>query len=175
MSTLIHSCCGPCLAHNINHFKEFRQVVLFWYNPNIHPYMEFQRRLENFRTITLSENVIIDDTYDLEVYFNSIAGKKKRCEGCYELRLERTAEVAKSRGFESFSTTLTTSPHQDHELIKQTGDKLSKKYQLEFLYLDLRDHYNASKSEARRLGLYLQPYCGCIWSEAERYKRGNER
>lgn len=169
MSILLHTCCGPCLAHNINRFKDYGNVIPFWFNPNIHPYREYKKRLESFKSITLSEKVIIDDTYDLDMFFEAVECGDNRCYGCYEMRLKKTAEVARKHELEKFSTTMLSSPHQDHELIVQIGEELSSKYDVEFLYLDLRKDYYKSKNEARKLGLYLQSYCGCIWSEEERY------
>lgn len=94
-----------------------------------------------------------------------------RCGYCYLCRLEKTAKYAKENGFDAFSTTLLISPYQDHELLKKTGDMLSKKYGIEFLYKDFRPGFRYGQNKARELGLYMQKYCGCVFSEEERYEK----
>ena len=116
--------------------------------------------------------LIIDDYYGLREFCKNVVDKlDNRCGYCYLCRLEKTAKYAKENGFDAFSTTLLISPYQDHELLKKTGDMLSKKYGIKFLYKDFRPGFRYGQNKARELGLYMQKYCGCVFSEEERYEK----
>jgi hypothetical protein len=157
------------LIYSINIFKEFDRVIPFWFNPNIHPYREYKKRLDNFEIATISEEKIVVDTYNFDFFLKSVDYGVDRCEKCYHLRLNRTAEVASEKKINSFSTTLLSSPHQNHNRIKDIGFEIQEKCQVSFIYIDLRKYHKIAKETAYKAGLYIQPYCGCIWSEEERF------
>jgi predicted adenine nucleotide alpha hydrolase (AANH) superfamily ATPase len=170
---LVHSCCAHCAAYTIEHWrKEGYEVSALWYNPNIHPYREHQQRLEAMQTLAQEMNfpLINKGGYDLVEYFRRVVGHEAdRCRHCFRLRLSRTAELAKEMGFDAFTTTLLISPHQKHELIPEIGKELGGEKGVEFLYADLRKRYSDSRHLTKPLELYRQQYCGCVYSEWERY------
>ncbi len=174
MKLLLHTCCAPCLTYSAKVFKErYEKVTALWFNPNIHPFKEYERRykaLEKFENETDTDIIYLDD-YRLESFIEGAMDTEPRCEFCYELRLGKTAEVAAERSFDHFSTTLTISPYQDHELIKEVGERMGEKNGLEFIYEDLRDGFSEHHKLANKIGLYKQGYCGCIFSEKERYQK----
>ncbi|MDH4222181.1 MAG: epoxyqueuosine reductase QueH [candidate division Zixibacteria bacterium] len=173
MEILIHICCGPCLTYPLKRLTEKGHTLTgFWYNPNIHPYTEYQNRLEAARYLEWSKvfPMIYEDFYDLEGFLKEILPHlEDRCRFCYQLRLGRTARVAREKGFEAFSTTLLVSPTQKHEIINEIGEKLAEEYKIKFFYEDLRPGYYEGKNLAKEMNLYRQKYCGCIFSEKERY------
>jgi len=170
---LIHCCCAHCAAYTVEYWREQGcEVSAFWYNPNIHPYMEHQHRLEAMQSLakTMSLPLITADGYDIIDYFRGVVGhESERCRHCFKLRLSKTADTAKEKGFDAFTTTLLISPQQKHELIKETGEELAKETGVDFLYADLRKRYSDSRHITKPLDLYRQQYCGCVYSEWERY------
>jgi len=176
LRVLLHTCCGPCLIYPVKYLREKGiDIYGYFYNPNIHPYTEFEKRretLENYaREINLK--MIIDNEYPLEEFLQGVVYREaKRCRFCYSLRLERAARVAKKGGFDCFSTTLLVSPYQKHELIREIGETIAGKYGIPFYYTDFRPGYREATVLSRDLGMYRQQYCGCIYSEKERYYRG---
>jgi predicted adenine nucleotide alpha hydrolase (AANH) superfamily ATPase len=172
-SVLIHSCCAHCAAYTVEHWRQQGyDVSAYWYNPNIHPYMEHQHRLEAMQSLAekMGLPLIIAEGYDIIDYFRGVAGhESERCRHCFRLRLARTAETAKDMGFDAFTTTLLISPQQKHELIKEVGEEVAKKKGVDFLYADLRKRYSDSRHITKPLDLYRQQYCGCVYSEWERY------
>jgi len=170
---LIHSCCAHCAAYTVKYWREQGyEVSAFWYNPNIHPYTEHQHRLEAMQSLakTMSLPIIVAEGYDIIDYFRGVVGHEpERCRHCFRLRLSRTAETAKDMGFDAFTTTLLISPQQKHELIKEAGEELARETGVEFLYADLRKRYSDSRHITKPMELYRQQYCGCIYSEWERY------
>lgn len=176
MKLLLHSCCAPCSVYCIKSLREEEiEPVSFWFNPNIHPYMEYKLRrdtlIEYSKMIDLK--LIIKEDYGLDEFCkNVIDDLENRCKNyCYKVRLEETAKYAKENGFDSFSTTLLISPYQQHDLLKSMGEEIAKKYDLEFLYRDFRPGFREGQNEARNLGLYMQKYCGCVFSENDRYAK----
>ncbi len=171
---LIHTCCAHCAAYTVEHWRrEGREVGAFWYNPNIHPYMEHRQRLESVNTWAHQADVplIVFNGYDMPEYLRRVAGHEaERCSYCFELRLGKTAATARANGFDGFTTTLLISPHQKHDLIKQTGEKLARELGIDFLYADLRTRYSDSRHITKPMNLYRQQYCGCVYSEWERYR-----
>jgi len=148
------------------------EVTLFWYNPNIHPFREHQRRLEAMQTFAqaIGLPIVIDDGYDMLRYFQAVVGhESERCPDCYRLRLSKTAEVAQNRGLDAFTTTLLISPYQRHDLLRELGEELGRGHGVEFYYQDFRPGFRESYRLSRELGLYHQGYCGCVYSEWERY------
>ncbi len=171
---LLHTCCAPCLTYSAKVFKEeYEEVVALWFNPNIHPFKEYERRyksLEKYENKRHIDIIYLDD-YRLESFLEGASESDPRCEFCYELRLGKTAEVAAERGFEHFSTTLTISPYQNHELIKKVGKRMAKEKDVKFIYKDMRDGFSEHHELANEMDLYKQGYCGCIFSEKERYEK----
>ena len=172
-SVLIHSCCAHCAAYTAQYWREQGyEVSTLWYNPNIHPYMEHQHRLEAMQSLAQEMNLplIVIEGYGVIDYFRKVAGREaQRCQYCFRLRLSKTAETARQMGFSAFTTTLLISPHQKHDLIREIGNGLAEEKGVEFLYADLRKRYSDSRRMTKGLDLYRQQYCGCIYSEWERY------
>ena len=181
MKLLLHVCCAPCSIQNIEALTaDGIQPDLFWFNPNIHPYTEYRSRLDSLNKFAGDTGLLLltEDEYGLRSFINGTrdwgpgAGdgiKNSRCIFCYRLRLEKTACFAAEKGYDAFSTTLLISPYQNHELIKQTGEELASVCGLEFLYHDFRPRFREGQNKAREAGYYMQKYCGCIYSEEERY------
>jgi predicted adenine nucleotide alpha hydrolase (AANH) superfamily ATPase len=168
---LVHSCCAHCAAYTIEYWRQQGyEVSAFWYNPNIHPYTEHQKRLESMQTLAMEMGLplITAEGYDIIDYFRQVVGHEaERCQYCFRLRLSKTAETAKDMGFDAFTTTLLISPHQKHDLLKGIGDEVGG--EVEFLYADLRKRYSDSRRLTKPLELHRQQYCGCVYSEWERY------
>lgn len=147
----------------------------FWYNPNIHPKYEYKTRrntlVEYARSIGLS--LLSEDDYGLREFISECPSYEfgERCRYCYEKRLFETARYASEHGFTHFSTTLLVSPYQNHELLIETADRAAAAYGVEFLYRDFRPYFKEGQAKAEELGLYRQKYCGCIFSEEERYTK----
>ena len=172
-SVLVHSCCAHCAAYTVDYWRQQGyKVSTLWYNPNIHPYTEHQHRLESMKSLAQEINLplIVTEGYDMMEYFRRVAGhESRRCRYCFNLRLSKTAEIARQNGFNAFTTTLLISPQQKHDLIRETGIKIAEEKGLEFLYADLRKRYSDSRHLTKPLNLYRQQYCGCLYSEWERY------
>ncbi|MBI2854415.1 MAG: epoxyqueuosine reductase QueH [Chloroflexi bacterium] len=172
-SVLLHVCCAHCAAYCIKHWRALSyDVTCYWYNPNIHPQQEYEHRLEAMRTLAASLEVplLISDKYDSVKYFQSVPGRPgPRCLHCFRLRLGHVAEVAKRRGLDAFTTTLVISPQQKHDLIREVGEMIARSAGVSFLYADLRRRYSDSRHITKRMDIYRQQYCGCIYSEWERY------
>lgn len=174
-STLLHICCAPCSIECIKTLRaENIQPVGYWYNPNIHPYTEYRSRkttLEEYAK-SIDMPLIVNNQYGLRPFLQAIGGAfDDRCETCYRLRLGETARCAAERGFESFTTTLLISPYQNHELIVKVAQEAAATHGVSFLYRDFRPTFKESQQIARESGFYMQKYCGCIFSEEERYRR----
>jgi predicted adenine nucleotide alpha hydrolase (AANH) superfamily ATPase len=176
---LIHVCCAHCAAYTVEHWRQQGyETQGFWYNPNIHPYLEHQQRLESMRSLAEKINLplIVSPDYDMPEYFRRVAGhEEERCRHCFELRLEKTAETAREKGYDAFTTTLLISPHQKHDLIKEIGERVAGEKGVAFLYADLRKRYSDSRHITKPMELYRQQYCGCIYSEWERYSNKKEK
>jgi predicted adenine nucleotide alpha hydrolase (AANH) superfamily ATPase len=172
-SVIVHCCCAHCAAYTVEYWRQQGYVVsALWYNPNIHPYLEHQHRLEAMESFAQGINLPLHVVggYDIIDYFRQVVGREaERCQYCFRLRLAKTAEVALETGCNAFSTTLLISPHQKHELIREIGGELAQEKGVEFLYADLRKRYSDSRRLTKGLNLYRQQYCGCVYSEWERY------
>ena len=174
MKLLLHACCAPCTIQCIEALAvDDIQPDLFWFNPNIHPFTEYRSRLDSLRNFVKDRtlSLLIEDEYGLRSFIKVVENGMmvQRCAFCYRLRLEKAARFAAERGYDTFSTTLLISPYQKHELIKQIGDELSASYSINFLYRDFRLRFKNGQNQARTAGYYMQKYCGCIYSEEERY------
>jgi predicted adenine nucleotide alpha hydrolase (AANH) superfamily ATPase len=151
------------------------EFVPFWENPNIHGYQEYFQRFESFQRLTTALGLtplIGDATYGLR-RFLAVVGpnpdRASRCAACFRLRLTATAARARQEHFAAFSTTLLISPYQDHSLLVQIGQEVSAAAGVPFLAQDLRPAFRETYAVARREGLYKQKYCGCLFSEEERF------
>ena len=171
---LVHVCCAHCAAYTVAHWRrEGYDVGGFWYNPNIHPFTEHQSRLESMQTLAqkVALPLIVSPDYDIVEYFRRVVNhESERCRFCFELRLQKTAEIARAQGFAAFTTTLLISPHQKHEIIAAVGKQVGEANGVAFLYADLRKRYSDSRHITKPMELYRQQYCGCIYSEWERYR-----
>ena len=181
MKLLMHTCCAPCSVYCIDSLRsEGIEPTVYWYNPNIHPYMEYKARRDCLKEYTQSIGVqaIFEEEYGLDEFCKNVIGNlKTRCtDYCYRVRLEQTAKYAKENGFDTITTTLFVSPYQRHEELKQIAEEIAKKYELNFLYRDFRVGFREGQAKARELGLYMQKYCGCIFSEEKMFlTHTNER
>ena len=173
MSLLLHTCCAPCLLYPEKVLtKKGIAFSGYFFNPNIHPYKEFRRRLDAVTSYTEEQKIslIVDRDYGLQEFLRAIVFKEdQRCPFCYQMRFEKTIHMAEKHGFESFSTTLLYSKYQNHKLLKQQGLELSATRPVAFLYQDFREGWQQGIDDSISLGLYRQSYCGCIYSEQERY------
>ncbi len=170
MKLLMHTCCAPCSVYCIDSLREEGiEPILYWFNPNIHPYMEYKARRDTLKEYAQSINVeaIFEENYGLEEFCKNVIGDlNNRCQNyCYRVRLEQTAKYAKENGYDAITTTLLVSPYQKHEILKKQAEEIAKKYGLNFLYRDFRVGFREGQAKARELGLYMQKYCGCIFSE----------
>jgi predicted adenine nucleotide alpha hydrolase (AANH) superfamily ATPase len=179
MKLLLHTCCAPCSIQCVEELGgENVKPDLFWYNPNIHPYTEYRARLDAIKAFADEKklSLVTEEEYDLRSFimetfpFIDSSGKNERCAVCYTMRLERTAQKAAESGYDAFSTTLLISPYQAHELIRQRGEEIAAKHNIKFVYRDFRPYFREGQNKARAAGYYMQKYCGCIYSEEERYK-----
>lgn len=180
MKLLMHTCCAPCSIYCIQTLRnEGIEPTLYWYNPNIHPYMEYKTRRDTLIDYakSIDINLLIEEEYGLRTFCkNVINDLESRCSNyCYRVRLEQTAKYAKENGYDSFTTTLLVSPYQNHEKLKEIGEELARAYGLNFVYRDFRIGFKEGQNKARELGLYMQKYCGCIFSEEDRYKKKIEK
>ncbi|RLC92014.1 MAG: hypothetical protein DRI39_09040 [Chloroflexi bacterium] len=172
-SLLLHTCCAPCATCCVQHWRQQGlDVTAFWYNPNIHPFTEHEARLQSLQSYAQAEGIplIVSGGYDMVAYFRAVVGhESERCGHCFRLRLSMTAVIARLRGFDGFSTTLLISPYQDHELLRQVGEEVAGRHGVGFIYEDMRSSFRESQRLSRELGLYRQKYCGCVYSEWERF------
>lgn len=173
MNILLHTCCAPCLLYPARFFQDQGiDFCCYFYNPNIHPYREFRSRLNSFVELTQQRTlpVIIEREYGLKTFLRSIAFREsERCRCCYATRLKETAQRAKQHGFSYFSTTLMFSIHQNHDLIQSVGHHYAEKMGVPFFYRDFREGWQQNGKDTTTVNLYRQKYCGCVFSEQERY------
>jgi len=175
MKLLLHICCAPCLVYPLKALaKDGHTLTGCFYNPNIHPSREYQRRAETLRDYADRQAlaVIWPDDYDMEAFVRRVAaGDAERCDVCYEMRLRYTASLAKRLACDGFTTTLLYSKYQQHDRIRAIAERLAQEYGLSFYYRDFRAGWSEGVRVSRETGMYRQSYCGCIYSEKERYWR----
>lgn len=176
MKLLMHTCCAPCSVYCIDSLKaEKIEPTLYWFNPNIHPYVEYKMRRDTLIEYAKKVNLelIVNEDYGLRNFCKEVIGDlENRCTHyCYPVRLEETAKYAKENGYDAFTSTLFVSPYQKHEELKKVCQQMAKKYKVEFLYRDFRVGFRKGQQKARELGLYMQKYCGCVFSEEDRYAK----
>jgi predicted adenine nucleotide alpha hydrolase (AANH) superfamily ATPase len=170
---LLHICCAPCAIYPVSALRaEGLAPHGFCFNPNIQPYLEFQRRLDALKSFaeTQSLPLIVRPDYDPQKFFRQVAFREsQRCIHCYSERLNSAAGLAKRSRFDAFTTTLLYSKRQKHDLVVALAQEASKKHGIAFLYRDFREGWRKGQEEAKALNIYRQQYCGCIYSEKERY------
>jgi len=177
MRILLHVCCGPCATHPFLALQdEGHRVEGYFYNPNIHPFTEWKRRREALEKFAASSSfpVRYPARYEPEEYFRAVSfHEDERCPLCYRLRLSAAAREAKAGAFDAFTSTLLISIKQKHDLIRRIGEEAGEEAGIEFLYRDFRTGWKEHWRITEEHGLYKQQYCGCIYSERERYEGGS--
>ncbi|MCL2065961.1 MAG: epoxyqueuosine reductase QueH [Treponema sp.] len=182
LKLLFHCCCAPCTLACIDQLPA-RDLSLFWYNPNIHPFTEYLSRLKTLEAFAAANGLPLETAggYGLKPFLIAVfpemenTSVRRRCEICYRLRLEKCAQFAAEKGFAAISTSLLASPYQDHDAIRRAGEDAAAKYGVDFYYRDFRGGFRESQARARSIGYYMQKYCGCIFSEEERYAKKPEK
>ncbi|NIQ94750.1 MAG: epoxyqueuosine reductase QueH [Desulfuromonadales bacterium] len=173
MNTLIHICCGNCAIYPVKMLRQQgHNLTGFFFNNNIHPYREFSRRLETAQEYAerVSLPLIVDDRYLLEDFLAQVSlSPQNRCDFCYRSRMEETARRALEEGFDGFTTSLLYSRYQQHDKIRDFGEELARSYGVAFIYEDFRAGWREGIDISKAMGLYRQQYCGCIYSEKDRY------
>lgn len=170
MKILLHTCCAPCLIYPAGKLKkEGNSVTGFFYNPNIFPPGEYKKRRMALIGLTANNDSweVIYPEYIPSQFSYAIKDnieRPGRCAVCFSLRLEKTAQFAKEKGFAAFSTTLLVSPYQDASLIKSIGERISRERQIDFYYENFRPGFSKAHKEAKNKGIYCQNYCGCSYS-----------
>lgn len=183
---LLHSCCAPCSSYVIEFLSQYFQIEVFFFNPNIYPENEYIKRLEE--QVRLIKEMgfnykVVENKYESNLFYDSIRGYEKmgegskRCEKCFMLRLDKTAQYAKLNKFDYFTTTLTISPLKNAELINSIGEELENKYNVKFLNSDFKKNngYKTSVELSKKYNLYRQNYCGCVFSQQEYVDRMNKK
>ena len=182
MNILLHMCCGPCACYPVKKLREEgHELTGYFFNPNIHPYKEFRHRLTTAEEFSQKVGLkfVAENKYQLHEFLEKAVPIDKgtdylnldcrRCRMCYAWRLHQSAVYAKENGYDAFSSTLFVSPYQDHELMKEVAWQVAKNVDIPFYYEDFRTGYEEGTQISLDLELYRQPYCGCIFSEEERY------
>jgi epoxyqueuosine reductase len=173
MKLLLHTCCGPCTIHPLQVLTEMDiHVMGFFFRHNIHPYSECLKREDTLRRYADEQGLkmIWQQDYQLETFLQSVVFREKdRCRYCYHARLYATARLAKKGKFDVFSSTLLYSRYQNHDLIQEIGAAVAKQTGVDFFYHDFRKGWKQGLDESRAMGMYRQSYCGCIYSEKDRY------
>ena len=176
MKILLHICCAPCTIYPLQALrKAVGRMEGLSFNANIHPYLEYRKRLETLREFARQEGLAGEEAgdYPVEDFLRktSFMGKD-RCSYCYEVRLRRTAAQARKGLFDAFTTTLLYSRYQKHDLIRQTGEAIAREMKIPFYYQDFRMGWDEGVRISKETGMYRQRYCGCLFSEKERFYKG---
>ena len=173
MNMLLHVCCGPCALYPLRVLREAGHLVTgFFYNHNIHPFQEYERRLSAARQMAeqMQMPLLVRDDYDLEEFLANVAAAPgERCGYCYASRLRVSAQVAAEQGFQAFTSSLLYSRYQRHDDIRTAGEQAGLEHGVPFLYQDFRPGWQEGIRISKELGLYRQQYCGCVYSEKDRY------
>ena len=183
---LLHSCCAPCSSYVLEYLSKYFKITIIYYNPNIYPEDEYQKRLQEQINLINQVNYpnkvnIINTHYNNKEFNEAIKGlenlgeRSPRCHKCYQLRLEETAKEAKLNHYDYFTTTLSLSPYKDSDIINKIGKLLESKYQVKYLYSDFKkkNGYKRSIELSKIYHLYRQNYCGCIYSKQEKDLKDN--
>lgn len=185
---LLHSCCAPCSSYVLEYLSEYFEITVFYYNPNIYPETEYDKRVEEQRRLTESlpskhPISFLAGDYDMERFYDAARGHEQereggeRCFRCYELRLREAAKAAKDGEFDYFTTTLSISPLKNAEKLNEIGGRMAEEYGVSYLPSDFKkkNGYKRSTELSKEYHLYRQDYCGCIYSWKERAGRENQR
>lgn len=177
-SLLLHSCCAPCSSYVLEYLSQFFNITIFYYNPNIHPELEYRKRVEEqkefIEKLPVKRKInFIEGKYLPEEFFDIAKGLEEereggiRCFKCYELRLKEAAKKAKELNFDYFTTVLSISPHKNAEKINEIGEKISQEFGIKFLNSDFKkkNGYKRSIELSKDYNLYRQDYCGCVYSQ----------
>ena len=174
MRVLLHICCGPCAIVPIRELLATgHHVDGAFTNPNIHPYLEFEKRRDAARSVAaeLGIEIVREDPYGLVEFLRAeVNHEKERCPICYRMRLDRIARMAAELDYDAFTSSMLVSTHQDHDAIRVAGDRAGRECGVGFLYTDYRPLVMDGVRASRKMGHYRQQYCGCVYSEWERYK-----
>ena len=178
MNLLLHMCCGPCACYPVKRLRELGiEPTGYFFNPNIHPYKEWERRLTTAKEFAekVKLKIITEEDYRLRDFLRRALAAENtengRCIMCYTWRMEQAAKFAAENGFDAFTSTLFYSIYQQHDLMKKTAEHFAKVYGVDFYYEDFRPGWQEGIDISHELELYRQPYCGCIFSEEERYSK----
>ena len=177
MKLLLHICCAPCIAAPLAELRRQHDVTGFFHNPNIHPLLEFRKRLRAVEVFAEQEklSVIYRRDYGLASFLRQVGpDTPDRCTVCYRMRVDAVARAAREGGFAAFTTSLLFSRQQRHDRVKEIAAQAAEREGVQFLYADLRHMFDQSMEIARKRSLYRQQYCGCIFSEYERYSGRSE-
>jgi epoxyqueuosine reductase len=184
MKVMLHACCGPCLLEPWDALSAEHEVRVAYANPNIHPRAEYELRRDTLLAWAGEHGVEVDELpYEPELWDRAVAGLEEaspqRCRVCYRVRLGMVARHAAEAGFDAVATTLTVSPWQDPDGIRESGVAACAEHGVAFMVTDFRDRYREATRRSRELGMYRQNYCGCRYSDeeaaAERGRRRAER
>ena len=172
---LLHACCAICSAYPISLLKDMGyDVVVYFYNPNIHPQDEYSKRLDAEKTLCKHFGVeLVVGEYDTQNYYDSVKGfenepeKGLRCDKCFELRLKKSAKIAKELGISKFTTSIVISPHKNFAKLSEIGNKIANEENVEFVAIDFKkkDGFLKTNKISKDLELYRQNYCGCKFSK----------
>ncbi len=181
---LLHSCCAPCSSYVLEYLSNYFGITVFYYNPNIYPDEEYEMRVREqqrfIRAFPAKHPIdFIEGAYDKERFYEMARGLEavpeggQRCFQCYELRLREAGELAKARGFDYFTTTLSISPMKNAEKLNEIGLRLAEELGVAYLCSDFkkRNGYKRSTELSREYGMYRQDYCGCVYSYHERHNQ----
>ena len=185
---LLHSCCAPCSSYVLEYLSQYFKITIFFYNPNIYPMEEYTRRVAEQKGLISEMKVkneirFIEGKYDTESFYKLTKGLEEekeggvRCFNCYELRLNEAAIMAKEKGYDYFTTTLSISPHKNSAKLNEIGKSLSEEHDVKYLYSDFKkkEGYKRSIELSKQYKLYRQDYCGCVFSKNERISYDNEK
>jgi predicted adenine nucleotide alpha hydrolase (AANH) superfamily ATPase len=173
LKLLLHICCAPCSIYPVSVLQDKGvETTGFFFNPNIHPLTEYRKRLsalEDYAS-TIDLSLIVRDQYLLKEFLrDTVFREEDRCRVCYRMRLTAAAEEAKGLGMDAFSTTLLYSVYQKHEEIIKAGEDAAREQGVSFYYEDFRVGWKEGAKRSKEMGIYRQQYCGCVYSEMERY------
>lgn len=177
---LLHSCCAPCSSYVLEYLSQYFKITIFYYNPNISPEEEYKKRVEEQKRLisqlpTKNPVSFIEGEYIPQDFYNMAKGMEdlkeggERCFKCYRLRLEKTAKLAKSKGFDYFTTTLSISPYKNAPKLNEIAEELSEIYSVKNLPADFKkkEGYKRSIQLSSEYNLYRQNYCGCVYSKRD--------
>lgn len=168
----LHACCGPCLLEPYDALESEAEIVVVYANPNIHGLDEYERRRDTLLTYAHERGITVEELpYDPAAWMREVGrfggDSEPRCRACYRLRFSLTANWAAEHGFDSIATTLTVSPYQDADGIREEGERAAGAAGIEYLDRDFRERYREATRRSRELGMYRQRYCGCVLSQVE--------